>query len=113
MITHLVGFLRREDAGTNRLSDFLHIISECLLLQSLVRLALTWIVLDRLLQAARAACVDTGTTFNCFRTSSCMTIFFFYLARLAAAGVTIIADLNFTICFRLFESDFQTRPPAV
>lgn len=77
MNTHLVRFLRREDAGTNRLSDFLHIISELLLLQSLICFAFAWIVLDRLLQTARIACVDIGTTFNCFRTFSLSYNYFF------------------------------------
>lgn len=75
---YLVGFLRREDAGTSRLPDFLHIVPVRLLLQGLVCLALTRIVLDRLLQTARNACVDTGTTFNCFRTFSLLYDYLFF-----------------------------------
>jgi len=121
-----VRFLRREDTGASRLPDFLHLISEFLLLQGLVRLALTGVVLDRFLQAARTACVHRGRllislsfSLTCDFYLSLFFSFFFFVCFLSGSvssdrGYNLpICACTFTyVCFSLFESDFQTRPPA-
>lgn len=122
-IAYPVRFLRRKDTGASRLPDFLHLIPEFLLLQGLVRLALTGVVLHRFLQAARTACVHRGrllislSFFLSLSRATFIFLFFFCLCFLSGSVSSgrrlqfALAHLLF-VCFSLFESDFQTRPPA-
>lgn len=106
--TYFVWFLRREDASAHRLPDFLHLVPEFLLLQGLVRLALTRVVFHRLLQTARIACVYTGTTFNFvsvfffLRFVRFLSFFFFFESVSRAARVTICQfGIAHLFCFSL------------